>query len=298
LSGAQTREASSRVVLEAVPSCLHSRLSPHNVNLLLGGGFGLFLKQLDIMMGEARTLLPVETWPTPRTTNDLDLFVPIELLVNLENMQTVRSVLDDLEFKPVGGSEYWQFGLASTDVKIDLLTGPIPPNAEPGLKLDSGDNRRVRPVGNLKLHARRTPEALGLEENQEEIIVQGKLSNGSEYSGIVRIPSPFTYLMMKLTAFGDQVNSEQKVFGRHHALDIYRIIAMLTEEQFERTRQLFSENSQEERAQRAITLAETMFVSNESAGIVRMREHAFFGPKMDISAFIDGLRGLIGRDPS
>jgi len=61
---------------------LHSSLGTKGVSLILGGGFGLFLKQLDLLTKEnTRTLMPIEAWPRPRTTNDLDLFVPLELLV-------------------------------------------------------------------------------------------------------------------------------------------------------------------------------------------------------------------------
>lgn len=217
---------------------LHSRLDKKGINLILGGGFGLFLKQLNLLTKEnSRTLLPVDAWPRPRTTNDLDLFVPIELLISLADMQAVRAILDELEFQEIQSSQFWQFVLPATDVKIDLLTGPVTEAVKPQLKMD--DNRRVRPRGDLKLHARHTPEALGLAENQEAILIEGQLSNGAEYQGMINIPSPFSYLMMKLTAFGDQVDNEERVFGRHHALDVYRIIAMLNDEQYAQTKQQF-----------------------------------------------------------
>jgi len=275
---------------------LHSRLSAREIHLVLGGGYGLFLKQIDLMTRDETTLLSVDAWPTPRTTNDLDLIVPLELLVDLENMQMVRSVLDDLQFQSIDGSEFWQFILPSSNVKIDLLAGAIPKYAESQLKMDSSDNRRVRPKGNIKLHARRNPEALGLAQHQEEVIVQGNLSDGSNYSGTIHIPSPFTYLMMKLTAFGDQVNNGEKDFGRHHALDVYRIVSMLTDDQYDVTRHQFNENGHEAPVQHVIKLTETMFDSNTSAGIVRLREHVFFGANMDIRAFIGGLQGLIKLD--
>lgn len=272
---------------------LHSRLSSKGVSLILGGGFGLFLKQLDLLEN-VRTLLPIEAWPRPRTTNDLDLFVPIELLVQLPDMQTVRTVLDELNFKAIDGALFWQFVLPATDVKVDLLTGPIPEEAKSILDIEGGKKgRRVRPKGDLELHARRTPEALGLAENHEEITVEGKLSNGPEYSGIIRIPSPFTYLMMKITAFGDQVTEERREFGRHHALDVYRVVAMLTKQQYEQTREQFSKYAQEPAAQTVVTLAQQFLDSPDSPGNIRMREHAFYGDNMNMAAFIDGLRGLI-----
>lgn len=79
---------------------LHSKLRKSGISLVLGGGFGLFLKQLDLLAKETSgTLLPVEAWPRPRTTNDLDLFIPMELLVTLADMQAIRTILDELEYQ-------------------------------------------------------------------------------------------------------------------------------------------------------------------------------------------------------
>lgn len=178
--------------------------------------------------------------------------------------------------------------LPATDVKIDLLTGPVAEAVKPQLKMDSSDNRRVRPKGNLKLHARHTPEALGLRENQEAILVRGQLSSGAEYQGLVNIPSPFTYLMMKVTAFGDQVDNEKRVFGRHHALDVYRIVAMLSKEQFTQTKQQFTKYAGESGTQHVMALAKELFGSIESPGIVRMREHAFYDINNDHAEIVFG----------
>jgi len=270
---------------------LHSRLDQKGIKLVLGGGFGLFLKQLDLSTKETQTLLPVVAWPKPRTTNDLDLFVPLELLVTLADMQEIRAILDELNFEAIQGSQFWQFVLPATEVKIDILTGPVTEEAKPQLKMD--DNRRVRPKGDLKLHARHTPEALGLHENQEKILVPGQLSDGKEYQGMIHIPSPFSYLMMKITAFGDQVDNEKKDFGRHHALDIYRIVAMLDEEQYAQTKLQFAEHASDPSAQRVVSLVKELFGSTESPGIIRIKEHAFYDNNLDIDAFISALQDLI-----
>ncbi len=49
--------------------------------LILGGGYGLYLKQLHLQSSQgARTLLPGELWPYPRATEDIDVFLPTEIL--------------------------------------------------------------------------------------------------------------------------------------------------------------------------------------------------------------------------
>jgi hypothetical protein len=42
---------------------------------------------------------------------------------------------------------------------------------------------------------------------------------------------------MKLHAFGDRMDDADAYLGRHHALDIYRIVAMLTEGDYTLVRQ-------------------------------------------------------------
>ena len=44
--------------------------------------------------------------------------------------------------------------------------------------------------------------------------------------------------MMKLAAFYDQIYDARRGFGRKHALDIYTLMAILTEEELQRTQEL------------------------------------------------------------
>jgi len=50
-----------------------------NLNLIIGGGFGIYLKSVHVRRFGARTLL--QEWPQPRSINDLDLFLRPELLI-------------------------------------------------------------------------------------------------------------------------------------------------------------------------------------------------------------------------
>ncbi len=273
---------------------LYARTQEAELSVVLGGGFGLFLKQLDVMAKEnSRTLIPIDEWPQARTTNDLDLFVPMEVLVRLPDMQALRKILDEMGFKEIQGAEFWQFVSDKNDVKIDLLTGPIIEHYRDKLKLDSGDSRRVRPKGDLKLHARQTPEALALQEHRESFIIRGERFDGKQGEVTISVPSPFTYLMMKLTAFSDQVDSERRGFGQHHALDVYRIVAMLNEEQFLCTQEQFRNFAHDECTKRVTSAVAEFFGSSDSKGILRLREHPFYGANLNIPTFIDSLADLV-----
>ena len=270
---------------------LHNKLDKKGLNIILGGGYGLYLKQLALMSESGvRTLLPIDSCASPRSTSDLDLFFPLELLISLEEMQAVQATIDEMQFKPITGSEYWSFLLPENQVKIDLLTGPIEETAKNKLKSDS---RRARPKGDLQLHAHPVPEALGLSEYLEQIPLTSNLPDGKQYSATVNIPSPFTYLMMKVTTFGDQLASADKDQGRHHALDVYRIIAMISENQLEQTKQQFQKYVGSEYLTRVKELSTECFGEPGAAGILRMKEHAFWDENIMVDSFIDILHELI-----
>lgn len=270
---------------------LQYRLNKKGVEIILGGGFGLYLKQLDLMTKESvRTLLPMESWPRPRSTSDLDVFFSLEVLISLPEMQSVRSIIDEMNFQPIAGSEYYQFMKPTNRIKIELLTGPIDDSATDKIKSDS---RRARPKGKLQLHAHPVPEALDLAKSLEQLSITGKLANNRKHTTVINIPSPFTYLMMKITAFGDQIDNSNESQGRHHALDVYRIVAMLSESQFDQTKLQFANNENSPYTQRVRELFTNFFSSKQKLGILRMTEHNFFTENMLIEDFIDSLRDLM-----
>ncbi|MEZ5951963.1 MAG: hypothetical protein R3C12_22805 [Planctomycetaceae bacterium] len=54
------------------------------IPLIIGGGFGLYLRQEQLRQSGERTLL--QQLPEPRATNDIDLFVRMEILVSAERV--------------------------------------------------------------------------------------------------------------------------------------------------------------------------------------------------------------------
>lgn len=55
-------------------------LRHEDLRLIIGGGYGLYLKQEHVRQEGVRTLF--REWPEARSTNDLDLFLRPELLIN------------------------------------------------------------------------------------------------------------------------------------------------------------------------------------------------------------------------
>ena len=96
---------------------LHEKLSEMGISIILGGGLGLYLKQLHLLENATRTLIGASGWPKPRSTSDIDLFFPLEVLISLDEMKAVRTVIDEMHFEPIPGCEYWRFNLPANEVK-------------------------------------------------------------------------------------------------------------------------------------------------------------------------------------
>ena len=241
--------------------------------MLIGGGFGLYLKQrhMEEEQPPIETLIPGELWPPARATQDVDLLLPTEVIVSLEYMRSIRAALDRLGYKP--DVEFFQFSKQTPrgSVKIDLLTCNVPAEHVEKVKLSPP---RVRPGGNVQLHAYLTKEALALSLSPFELTLQGQRSDGGLAELVVHIPNPFTYLLMKLHALHDRIKDESKNLGAHHALDIYRIVSMLTREEYALVRKLSTGYADSEAVVAASTIVRNAFKNLEGIGLLRLRQGA------------------------
>jgi hypothetical protein len=106
-----------------------------DVPLILGGGYGLYLKQEAVIESDLPRLLALV--PPPRATNDLDLFLRTELLADSERLQPLRTALDTLGFTVIASAQNYQFARRFAwngrewDIKVDLLTRTPDPERYP-----------------------------------------------------------------------------------------------------------------------------------------------------------------------
>lgn len=77
--------------------------------LLIGGGYGLYLKQQHLEAGQVKTLLPHSAWPNARTTEDIDLFLRADVFATSGAFQRVRTALDDIGFQAVEDAKWMKF---------------------------------------------------------------------------------------------------------------------------------------------------------------------------------------------
>lgn len=261
--------------------------------LILAGGYGLYLKRQYVLKTGARLIMD---WiPPARSTNDLDVFLRTEVLANSHQAKLLREALDRLGCQVVKGAENYQFVRQITvvgttrEVKIDLLTREPDPMQYPNLRYDT---RRVRPRPSVNLHAHTTKEAIAIEEDPIPVTLSGIRTTGDAYTATVYLPQAYAYLMMKLFAFRDQSERSWKGFGREHVLDLYTLVSLLTEAEYQRTLELVAQYQAASVAEEAVHIVASLFANPESLGPLRLREHQLFAPEMNIPRFLTILRSI------
>jgi hypothetical protein len=177
------------------------------------------------------------------------------------------------------------------EVKIDVLAAPLGECA----KLVKKDAIRVKPRPTVNMHARKLEEAVAVDRHAIRVPLRGQLSSGAKHQSEVQIPQAFSYLLMKLFAFRDSMNDADKNLGQHHALDIYRIIGMLTQAEDVDVRNLAIEFAGDMTVVEALRIANEYFAPEAGIGRLRVREHPLFLPAIQLDRLAEELTELLGR---
>jgi hypothetical protein len=237
------------------------------------------------------------------------VIIPLEVLVELEHRRLLAGALSRLGYEPIEDSKYWQFAqpgdptVPKQGAKIDLLGGPPVGSLSRLERQFQRDARRWKPKSKgqppVHVHARKMLEAVGVEEEPLTVVVRGIRSTGAAYEARVCVPQAFPYAMMKLFAFRDQKENPdpKKDYGRHHALDLYGIVAMMTEPEYEFAKRLRSKYADNGEVREARAIVGRDFVGRESLGVLRLQEHKLFDPAMDLKTFLDVLHELFAAPP-
>jgi hypothetical protein len=264
-----------------------------DIKLIIGGGFGIYLKIDYVQRLGMRTLF--QEWPEPRSTNDLDLFLRPELLIESAKLQPMAEAIARLNYQVVPGAEKYQFvklgpgGTVAGSVKIDILTGPQDRFQGTKVRVDA---RRARPRPSVGIHAHPVDEAFTLEEALMPVLMSGKLGSGEPWEAEVFLPHPYTFLMMKLFAFRDRVDDADKEFGRYHAMDLYTILSMTTEEEWRYALKLRDQHGNQPYVLEAGRLVSECFSALGRLGMVRLRESTYYRPELQLDEFMSALQEL------
>ena len=111
-------------------------------------------------------------------------------------------------------------------------------------------------------------------------------AHGQPAEAPIHVPQPFTYLMMKLFAFRDRKMDEDKNLGRHHALDLYAIVAMQVESEYQESLRLGNLYVGDGHVETAREIIRSDFAEPTSIGVIRLREHPLFRPEFPVPDFL------------
>jgi hypothetical protein len=263
------------------------------IKVIVGRGFGIYLKVAQVAKEGRRTLW--REYPEPRSTNDLDLFLRPELLVESKKLMPMAEAIARLGYQVVPGAEKYQFvkpGVGDTDagsVKIDILTGPQ--SRFKGTKVRA-DARRARPHPSIGIHAHPVDEALTLEDGLLPVVLSGKLSSGLPSTAEIFLPHPYTFSLMKLFAFRDRLGDANKDFGRYHALDLYTILATATEDEWAFALKLRDQSRDLPVTIEAGRLVSEYFSAIDRLGMIRLRESPYYRPELRLDDFMSAMQEL------
>lgn len=248
---------------------LTREMARFQIPLIVGGGYGLFLQTKWLL--ESKEPTRIDPFPSARSTEDLDLFLHAEIVSSDAKFRKIREVLDK-DYEPIKGAEYYQFiknvpsaGLASP-IKVDFLA--FPPESENLRKLVDVDVRRTAPKGkNRVLHAHTTEEAAFVEDTAIRFDLED-----AQGSIEIFIPHPFAYLFLKLNALNDRIVDPLK--GPYHAFDIYRIIAMMTESEWNESAAFAEQFSNHRQFSKAAEIVSNLFANDDSKGLLLVKRFA------------------------
>lgn len=235
--------------------------------------------------------------PEARSTNDLDIFLSVEVVTDAGKMGAVRDVLRRSGYTPITGAQHYQFSKSVTyrgspqQIKLDLLAPP--PRDEALLEKLRIDRRRIRNRDTHGIHAHTTPEAFSI---GQEVTV---LTLGEAPGVHVFLPHPYSYLLLKLHAYRDRKDDGAKDLGRYHAFDLYRIVAMMTEEDYQTAEELRDRLAGDEIVEEARRIVAELFIDLDSRGTVAILEHAgLVGTTIhqpDVEGFLEDLKTFFPR---
>ena len=231
------RSASCMDALTASLLDLLHELEGRRIPITVGGGFGLYLKRQHLAATGERTLF--DQLPEPRSTNDLDLFLRTEVLVDLERTREVVEAIRRLGYIVVDAAKFLQWKReidvagVPQEVKMDVLVGPLG-DARNDLHVSMP---RVRPQGEDRVPRPRTKRPSALRTNQSgprhrKPLDRRAVHGNSQHSAGVPLPDDEIPRVRrpKEQAAGNM--------GRHHVLDLYTIVGMMTEKEYERAKEL------------------------------------------------------------
>ena len=123
--------------------------------------------------------------------------------------------------------------------------------------------------------------------------IEGIRTTGEQHKSSIFLPQSYAYLMMKIFAFRDwEIKRKNPSIASKHALDLYSIVALMTEKEFAAAEVSSRKYRQMPAAEEAAGIVEGFFSGSSAPGTIRLREHQMYSDDTDLSQFISVLTDL------
>jgi hypothetical protein len=288
---------------------------PECRGIILSGGFGLRLKQhylgrlQDAAGGQPITL--IEDVPDARATLDLDLFLNVNIWIDLERAHALGAALKG----PLGyetAIHSWQFrkpmtGAINGRVKLDLMARGPRDDEHVNVKGKRGKPQQVGREMGTGISGWHTPEAFAIDDSPISVTF---LFGDENYS--VLVPHPYAWMQMKiraafdwlqeqrgladlkLTATGDRVRLK-------HVYDVYVLTAMLTQGELAECTALAQNYANHEEARKTRAQAIELYGSADAPGTQAVEAYSrrYMGTDLTIDRPLfwhEGLKVALGID--
>ena len=262
---------------------------PEAEGVILSGGFGIRLKQYHLkqqreaMGGQQITL--VDEFPEARATQDLDLFLNVNIWVEKEKALALGAALKE-QLGYTTATHSWQYrkpmeGLEDRRVKLDLMArSPVP---EEAVKVKRERRDKPMQVGRdmgTGISGRETPEAFAIDDTPTTLIFP---YGGNE--NIVLVPHPYAWLNMKARAaydwllelrgsIGEKLTNDGDRVRLKHVYDVYVLTTMLTAEELRQSALLAKKYAAHEEARKTQEQVIELYGSPDSVGIQAVEAYA------------------------
>jgi len=249
--------------------------------LILCGGSGLFVWQMEEEASSSQKIIAKSSWCAPREINDVDILLETSIVADLTKFEAVAQILNQLGYTAIQGTgvEFMHFEkiFANNErTELNFLTGPI---VDEKLAAQIKVTRpRVRPKGRVVgLHAFLTREAIGFCEKLKPIkeVASNPIEN-------LYVPSAMTFLVMKMHAFFDQFQKGKNEKASVHAIDVYRIICMFNDDTLAETKDFLNSHRDNDVLRLTTEIAKEYFVSEEQQALAMIRESSLFRLDFDL----------------
>ncbi len=283
---------------------MNDPLLPHLLDLLreapansfiLGGGFGLRVKQANL--DGSRTLAGSigEELPEARATTDLDLFLRIELFSQDSRGRDLRSAIDRLGYQAKTPNLQFEKQIGGPHLSQSLFLDLMARSPEEGSGVKAGKSR-VGSGSETGLHGRETVEAFAVEQSP---VLCNLESNGTRL-GQVQVAHPYALLNMKIRAAHDWFRYQtepwilrdgQQPPSPKHVFDATLVVAVLMEEEIEQSKTLASGWNSHLTASEIKGEADQLFGSPMSLGWATAMRQGMFD---DHAVIWNAMRQLLG----